>query len=347
MTKSQSKLQRLDYDELLSLALFIKPVIGLIILLSLGTAGYMLIEGWYWLDALFMSVTTFTTVGYSTVHDLSRAGEIFTIFYILFGVVLFLYFAAEFAEYIITVNFGKILGKRNMRKKLSTLKNHYIVCGYGRTGAEITSQLKNSGLEFVVIEKDDEFEEIAQKAGFLYVLGDATDDETLKNAKISEAKGIFCALSDDVDNLYLTLSSKNINAELIIVARCIKASNEAKFKKAGARSTILPYEICGRRMVASVVKPFVIDFLDVVMHTKGHELELQLEQFMIKENSKLIGKTIISSGMRQKTGVIIIAIKRENEYITNPTPNTVLYEKDILIGLGATSELSTFEELYL
>ena len=347
MVKLSPRPKNEDYDELWSLVLFIKPVIGLIMLLCLGTFGYMSIEGWNWLDALFMSVITFSTVGYGYVHPLSHSGQIFTMLYILFGVVLFLYFAAEFAEYIITVNFGKILGKRKMKKKLSTLKDHYIVCGYGRTGAEITSQLKNSGLEFVVIEKDDDFEEIAQKEGFLYVRGDATDDETLKTAKIADAKGVFCALSDDVDNLYLTLSAKNINPELIIVARCIKATNEAKFKKAGARSTILPYEICGRRMVASVVKPFVIDFLDVVMHTKGHELELQLEQFMIKENSKLIGTTIMSSGMRQKTGVIIIAIKRNNEYITNPAPNTVLNYNDVLIGLGATSELSSFEELYL
>ncbi|MEI7473686.1 MAG: potassium channel protein [bacterium] len=347
MSKYPLKPKDVDFEELRSLTLFIKPLIGLIILLSLGTFGYMIIEGWNWLDSLFMSVITFTTVGYGTVHPLSHAGQIFTMLYILFGVVLFLYFAAEFAEYIITVNFGKILGKRKMRKKLSKLKEHYLVCGYGRTGAEITSQLKNSGLDFVVIEKNNDFEEIAQKEGFLYVLGDATDDDTLKSAGILEAKGIFCALSDDVDNLYLTLSAKNINPRLTIVARCIKASNEPKFKKAGAKSIILPYEICGRRMVASVVKPFVVDFLDVVMHTKGRELELTLEQFMLKENSVLIGKSIISSGMRQQTGVIIIAIKREDEYITNPTPTTVLQEKDVLIALGATSELSAFEELYL
>lgn len=336
-----------NYDEISSLALFIKPTIGLVALLSLGTFGYMIIEGWNWLDALFMSVETFTTVGYGFIHPLSKQGQIFTLIYILFGVILFLYFAAEFAEYIITVNFGKMLGKRKMKKKLAKLKNHHIVCGYGRTGAEITSQLKNSGLEFVVVEKDESFEEIAQKEDCLYVIGDATDDETLIKAGILNAKGIFCALSDDVDNLYLTLSSKNLHPELTIIARCIKASNEAKFKKAGARSVIMPYEICGRRMVASVIKPFVVDFLDVVMHNKGHELELKLEQFMLKENSSLINKTILSSGMRQKTGVIIIAIKRGSEYITNPTPNTTIMQKDILIALGTTSELSAFEELYL
>ena len=201
----------------------------------------------------------------------------------LFGVILFLYIAAEFAEYVLYVNFGKILSKKNMESKLKKLKDHYIVCGYGRTGAEITTQLKNNKLEYVVVDKNPEFEDIAQNESLTYVLGDATDDITLEKAGIERAKGIFCALSDDVDNLYLTVSAKNLNTGISIVTRCIKASNEQKFKKAGATNIILPYEISGRRMVASVVKPLVIDFLDVVIHTKGHELELKMEQYPAKK----------------------------------------------------------------
>ena len=325
--------------------LFFRPFIALTILLSIGTFAYTHLEGWNPLDSLFMSVGTLTTVGYGMRAKLSTAGEIFTIIYMFFGVILFLYIAAEFAEYVLYVNFEKILSKKTMESKLKKLKNHYIVCGYGRTGAEIIYQLKNNKLEYVVIDKNAEFEDIAQNEGLIYVLGDATDDITLEKAGIDRAKGIFCALSDDVDNLYLTVSSRNLNPELAIVTRCIKASNEQKFKKAGATSIILPYEISGRRMVASVVKPLVVDFLDDVIHTNGKKIELKMEQYKIKNGSILENQTIISSELRQKTGIIIIAIERNGDFMTNPSPDTVLEAEDHLITLGTSVQQLNFEKL--
>ena len=324
--------------------LFLRPFIALTFLLALGTFAYMHIEGWNFLDSLFMSVETLATVGLEVIAPLSDPGKIFTIIYMLFGVILFLYIAAEFAEYVLYVNFGKMLSKRNMEAKLKNLKDHYIVCGYGRTGIEITTQLKNNKLEYVVIDKSPEFEDIAQNEGFIYLVGDATDDITLEKAGISKAKGIFCALSDDVDNLYLIVSSKNLNPSLSIVARCIKAVNEQKFKKAGATNIILPYEISGRRMVASIIKPLVVDFLDVVIHTKGQEIELQMEQYLLKEGSPLENQTILSSELRQKTGIIIIAIKRNGNFITNPSPDTKLTIGDF-ITLGTSTQLERFKKL--
>lgn len=312
-------------------------------LVSVGTMWYMLVEGWDWLDSLLMSVTTLTTVGFGFIRPLDYSGKVFTIVYILFGVILFLYLASEFAEYIIFMNFRELLSTRNMETKLKKIKEHFIICGYGRTGAEIVNQLSNSGLPFVIIDKEAISDNVGEN--FLFIKGDATDDAVLAKAGIDRAKGIFCSLSDDVDNLYLTLSSRNLNPNLSIVARCIKAVNEQKFRKAGANNIILPYEICGRRMVASVVKPLVVDFLDVVMHTSGEDLELKMEQFQLDEKSSLTGQTIISSELRQKTGVIIIAIKRGNDFITNPSPHTVLKENDTLISLGTSSQLSKFEEL--
>jgi len=327
------------------LPLFLRPFIVLTVLLVLGTAAYMNIEGWNFLDSLFMSVETLATVGFGTHDPLSDSGKIFTIIYMLFGVILFLYIAAQFAEYVVYINFGRIISRKNMESKLKSLKDHYIVCGYGRTGAEIATQLKNNRLSFVVIDKDPEFDDLAQSLGFTYIVGDATDDETLEKARINTAKGLFCSLSDDVDNLYLTVSARNLNQNLSIVARCIKASNEQKFRKAGANNIIMPYEISGRRMVASVIKPLVVDFLDVIIHTNGgHDIELQMEQFQLKKGSLIEGQTILSSELKQKLGIFIIAIKRNDEFITNPTPNTVLNAEDYLIVLGTSLQLAKFEK---
>ncbi len=321
----------------------IKIFTGVFSLVLFGTSGYMLVEKWNFIDAFFMSVITFTTVGYGSVHPLSIHGKIFTVIYILVGVILFLYFASVFAEYVLLINFGELLNKKKMETKINKLKDHYIICGFGRTGMEIAKQLENKNLCYVIIDK--KTDNIGSFSGHLNIQGDATDDEILEKAGISRAKGLFCSLSDDVDNLYLTLSARNLNKDLNIVSRCVKSSNETKFKKAGASSVILPYEISGRSMVSSVTKPLVSHFLDVIMHTKGQDLELNLEQYKIKKDSYLENKTIVSSDIKQKTGVIIIAINRDNEYLTNPASDTVIKEGDYLIVLGNTPGLVKFEEL--
>jgi len=323
--------------------LILRLLVILVTLLSLGTTGYMVIEKWSFLDSLFMSVETLATVGYGLIEPLSEVGKIFTIIYILFGVILFLYIAAEFANSVVNVNFQKVLGRKRMEGKLKNLRNHLILCGYGRTGSEIALQLRNNKLPYVVIDKEPSVEEIALEEGFLFIAGDATDDLILQRAGIERAEGIFCALNDDVDNLYLTLSAKNLSPELKIVTRCIKASNEQKFKKAGASTIILPYEISGRRMVSSIIKPEVVDFLDVVMHSQGEDLELKMEQFYLPEGCCLEDKTIYSSEIRQKSGIIIVAIKRAGKFITNPESDTVLKAHDYLITLGTTQQLQSFE----
>ena len=325
--------------------IILRLLIILTSLVSLGTVGFMIIEKWNFLDSLFMTVITLATVGYEIHKPLSDAGKIFTVIYILFGVILFLYIAAEFAKTVVNVNFQKILGRKKMETKLKNLKNHLILCGYGRTGLEIALQLKNSKLHYVIIDKDPSLEETALEEGFLFIAGDATDDCILQKAGVERAKGLFCALNDDVDNLYLTLSARSLNPELKIVSRCVKAANEQKFRKAGATTIILPYEISGKRMVSSIIKPEVVDFLDVVMHSQGEDLELKMEQFHMPKGCCLENKTIFSSELRQKSGVIIVAIKREGKFITNPESDTILKAHDYLITLGTTQQLQSFENL--
>lgn len=324
---------------------FLKIFIGLFALVLCGTFMYMYIESWTFLDSLFMSVETLTTVGYGLFQPLSTAGKILTITYILFGVILFLYYAAQVAQYIVLLNFEGVFKRKNMESKLKNLKDHYILCGCGRTGKEVAAHLQQTDLKFIVIDKHPEFEEYAQEEGFLYLVGDATDDDILKKVGIERAKGIFCALSDDADNLYLTISAKDFNPEIQVIARCIRPSNEKKFLKAGATTAVLPYEISARRMVTSVTKPLIVDFLDVVLHTNNQELELKLEHVIVKEKGFLANKTIIESNLRDKSGITIVAIKRNGTLIPNPPADTTLTPNDDLIVLGTTMQLEKLEKL--
>lgn len=322
----------------------VRPLSALGVLIFLGTMGYMFIEDWNFLDSLFMSVTTLTTVGYEIVNaPLSYQGRVFTIFYIVVGVILFLYLAAEFAEYFILVNFGKILSKRKMEKKLKKIKNHYIVCGYGRTGIEVVSHLEKSHKEFVIVDSDPSVVQKAQNEGFLCLLGDVTDDSLLEKAGVYTANSIFCCLSDDADNLYLTLSVRSLYHSLKIVSRCVKPENEKKFLRAGVDKIVLPYEISGSRMVSSVLKPSVHDFLEVVMHANGSNLEML--EFKVEKGALVDGLTLDKSGIKEQADVIIVAVKRDGDFIINPSPFLVLKGGDLLIVLAAGEHLSKFKKL--
>lgn len=321
---------------------FLRVVLGLILLILIGTTIFMKVEGWSVLDSLFMSVETLTTVGYGIPHELTDAGKVAAIIYILFGVILFLYYAARFANFLIMVNIEDILKKKTMDKKISKMKKHYIVCGYGRTGQEIANQLASKKLSFLVTDKDPEKITEAEEDGYIALLGDATDDDTLEKTGIEDAIGIFCALSDDVDNLYLTVSARNFSPTIKIVTRCVRASNEQKFIKAGATTTILPYEISARRMVTSITQPLITDFIDVVLHTEEKDLQLRLENFAINKDYSIVDKSIISSRLRDKTGITVVAIKRQGEFISNPDPQTIFEEGDNLIVMGSNDQLQKF-----
>lgn len=324
---------------------FLKVFLGLAILIIVGTLSYMSIEGWGILDSLFMSVETLTTVGYGFVHPLTIEGKIFTISYIIIGVTLFLYYAAQIAQYIIMINFEGLFKKRTMENKISKIKDHYIVCGYGRTGRNVAASLKDIGEKFLVIEKEGN-DHMFEDEDTFYILGDATDDETLIKAKVHEAKGIFCSLSDDAGNLYLTMVANDTNPNLNIISRCIKASNEQKFLKAGASKVILPYEMSARRMVTAATKPLLTEFLDVTLHMQQENIKLKLEELKISSKTAFVNKTITESEIRPKTGVMIVVIKRGKEYITNPMPTEVFQEGDNVIIMGTGRQLDTFNTTF-
>ncbi|MEW5822127.1 MAG: potassium channel protein [Cyanobacteriota bacterium] len=322
----------------------IRPVLILMCLIIIGTTGYSIIEGYNPLDSLYMTIISLTTVGYETPGVLSKVGKLFTCIYLLFSVVIFLYLGSEFAKHVIHLNLRDILTRRQMDSRINNLTKHFIICGFGRTGKYISSYLLAEDLDFLVVDNDLESIKDAQEHDKLTIQGDATNDDILCAAKIKDAKGLFACLSSDADNMFVTIAAKELNPNVDIVVRCNQATNVARFKRAGATNVISPYEICGLRMVSSVLRPLVADFLDEVMDTKVG-LQLRMEQILLPERSKVCGKTIIESNIRPESGAYILAIKRGKEYIHNPTADKHLHSGDYLISLGTTDQLLKLESM--
>ena len=317
--------------------------IVLVLLVGTGTVGYCVIEKYPVFDAVYMTVTTLTTVGYGEIHPLSLQGRIFTLFLILGGVGTLLYVLSDTAHLISESDPRELFGRRRMQGKIEKLRNHQIVCGYGRTGQEVAKQMKENKMPFVVIETDDHLCRKAQDEGILVLCGDATEDESLKQAQIAHAFGIVCSLPDDAANTFIALSAKEFNENIKIVCRAANPGSEAKMMRAGAHKVISPYVICGRRMATAVMHPLVLEFLDVAMHNPA--FDLRLEQIMISSTSKLTGISLKNANIKQTVGAMILAVNNGTELITNPGPEFIFSAGDTLIALGAQDELDKLCDL--
>lgn len=315
----------------------------LLLVVSTGVCGYMLIEQWSFFDSLYMTVTTLTTVGFGETHPLNTAGRIFTMFILLGGAGTLLYILSDTAELISRSNPGELFGVLRMKNKIEKLKDHYVVCGYGRTGQEVAVQLKQSNETFVVIEADSELSLRALDDGLLCLKGDATQDEVLQEANVAQALGIICTLPDDAANTFIALSAKGFNEKIKIVCRAANPGSESKMRRAGALNVISPYVIAGRRMAAAVTHPLVLEFLDVAMHNPG--FDLRLEQIKISSPSKLVGINLRDANIKQAVGTMVLAVNQKGKFLTNPSPDLVFQEGDILIALGAEEELFQLSEL--
>lgn len=322
---------------------FFSHLLRITLLVGLGTAGYMILEHWGWLDALFMTVTTITTVGFEEVHPLSMAGKVYTIVLILSGVGVALYILGDLVQIVIEANPSAIFGMRRMKQKISGLSGHQIVCGYGRTGQEIATHFQLNKVPMVVVETSAAAARMAEDRGLLVLQGDASADEVLLEAGVQRAKGIVCALPDDTNNTFIALSAKGLNDDIAIVSRAANPGSEAKMKRAGASMVISPYVICGRRMAAAVTHPLVTEFLDVIMHAPGYDL--RMEQVLISEGSVLSGTTLKDANLKQTSGAMILAVNQSGKLITNPLPDVVFYEGDELIALGTEEQLQSLERL--
>ncbi|MDY6793941.1 MAG: potassium channel protein [Actinomycetota bacterium] len=328
-----------------------KAFILLVTVVLVGTLGYMIIEGQSFLNAFYMVIITITTIGYGETFVLGTGGRIFTIFLVIAGVGTVGYTLVSAVEFMIENSFSGIMGRRKMRKDIENMVGHYILCGYGRVGQHIADDLKDADAEFIIIENDPTATDKALENGFLVIRNDATSDIVLKSAGIENAKGLVTALSSDAENLYITLTARELCPHLFIVSRCDTEESGYKLRRAGADRVISPHSIGGRRMAAMLLKPMVWDYLDLV--TKGQYIEFNIENLEwriddveIQPNSYLDGKSIDEAKIYSISGALVLAVKkRGSKFNTKPSKDIHLDAGDYIIAIGTVDQLAKLEEL--
>jgi voltage-gated potassium channel len=310
----------------------------LLAVMIVGTAGYVLL-GFGWLDALYQTVTTVTTVGFREVKDLTPTGKVFTIVLILFGVGTALYTLGVLIEALVEGQLSDVLGRRKLEKQIEAMRGHVIICGWGRVGRAMAPFLAGAGYDVVVVDNDPE---LLAGIPYVFIVGDATDDAVLERAGIHRARALVAAVSSDADNLYITLSGRSLEPNLFIVARARIASSEEKLRRAGASRVVNPQAIGGARMAAFVMQPNVAEFLDVVMHDGS--LEFRLEEVPVPQQSALVGKSLRQAQIRDRTGALVLALRAaDGSFVTNPSPETVIEPGHILIAIGTEPQLQALQ----
>ncbi len=323
----------------------LRNVLGVAVLLFLGSiAGYMILEGYTLLEALYMTVITLSTVGFGEVRPLSPAGRLFTVGVIMVGVGTGAYLFSTLADYIVAGELAGTLRQRRMARMLARLHDHYIVCGFGRVGEQVVQELRRQNLPFVVIDRNPDVGERCERHNIPYIIGDATDDEILRQAGIDRARGLVAVLDTDADNVFVVLSARTLNPKLMIVARATTEDAEHKLLKAGADRVVSPYTMAGYRIVSLLTRPNVIHFLETALYSAN--LELWLEEVEIAPTSPLVGKTLEEAAIRNVTGANVLAIIRPAEHrLIEWSPTVRLQAGDVLIVLGKKEHLERLADL--
>ena len=315
-----------------------------VLLLLAGTVGYIFIEDWPFIDALYMTVITLATVGFNEVQELSPVGRIFTMTLIIVGVGFVFYLAGSIIQFMVEGRVREILGRRKLEKQLRKQKDHYIICGYGRVGGSICDLLASKPLGVVVIERNPERIARLSDRNLLYVAGDATDEENLIKAGVEKARGLLAVLKTDSENVYVTLTARQLNPELFIIARGGEEKSENKLLAAGANRVVSPYLMGAHRIAQTILRPTVTDFLELTLMEKSRDI--QMEEVPVHPSSRLIDVALQDSGIRQDLDLIIVAVRKpEGEMLFNPSSQTKLQGGDMVVAIGEKQNLERFEKI--
>lgn len=320
------------------------PVIILLAIVSAGLLWYTRVEGWSMLDAGYMLVITLFTVGFEEVHSLSDPGRIFTMILIVGGVGTALYSVGQFGEMVVE---GHILGyrrKKGMEKHLQSIKDHYIISGFGRVGHQVLGEMVAANIPCAVVDAKIITADELEAKNVPYIVGDPTANGNLENAGIKRAKGLLACADSDMENVFVTLSARAANPSIYIVARASGKDSAEKLRMAGANRVVAPYFISGKRMAALALKPVASDFLDMVMH--GEQLEFSLQEIAVPEKSPLSGKTLAEAQIRQKSGATVLAIRKpEGSFDLQPLADSKIERSDVLVVIGTQEQLDKFEKM--
>jgi voltage-gated potassium channel len=298
-----------------------------------GAIGFRVIEGYPWLDAFYMTLLTITTVGYSEVHPLGTAGKLFNSFLIVYGVSAMFFSVGAITQTVIELELHDLFGKRRRKRAIMRLRDHYLVCGFGRVGRNAAFELQKAGVPFVVIDKNDERVERAMLAGMMAVSADALRDDTLREAGIVHARGLIAALATDAENVFACLSARSMNSTMTIVTRASEEYAEAKLRRAGADIVFSPYAMTGHRLAHALVRPHVAELMDFAPDVEG--LNVSMEQLEVGSESQLAGRELRELTSDDKRGLIVLALRKVGGKLAfNPPPSETIEPGDFLIVMG-------------
>ncbi|PLX40468.1 MAG: potassium channel protein [Deltaproteobacteria bacterium] len=325
------------------LSTFLQIFFALLMMIVVGAVAFHLLEGYSAIDSVYMAVITLSTVGYGEPAPMSQAGRLFAIVYIIGGVTMATYFLGSLSRLLIEGQIQWAMGRRKTMSKINRMKDHYIICGYGRIGSLVAGEFAAKPIPFVIIERDQDIvKEIPDDIPVIF--GDATEEEVLKDAGIERAKGLVTVLRTDADNLFVTLSARELNPSLFIISRYEEERSESELRRAGADKVVSPYIIGGTRMASAALRPAVIDFIELA--TQSENLGLQIEEAVVPHGSPIAGVSVIDSNIRSRLDIIIVAVKKKSGHMNfNPGASTIIEEGDRLIAIGERAHLNELDVL--
>lgn len=312
-----------------------------VLLIGFGTAGYMVVAGYSLVEALYMTIITLTTVGFGEVRPLDQTGRLFTIVLILFGAGFVAYNLAYFTRLLLDGNLVELYRRRRLKTQLEQMKDHFIICGYGQMGQIVLEELLRHRVSVVVVENDPALLSRLREKDILHLAEDATEEEALSAAGVKRAQGLVSVVSKDTDNVFIVLTARDLNKDLMIFARAATPGSEKRLLKAGANRVVSPYAIGAIRIAQNILRPTVTDFLELALSGEG--MELSMEEICIPDGADMAGKELMSSGIRSSYNLIVVAIKQpDGQMIYNPSPQQILEAGDIMVLIGPQENLARF-----